>query len=95
MRIYSDRFYVIGETPGLSGFQRWDKVQIRIVTGHVARRLKHSVIGEFNTADTRSYRLDDGHLPDYQPITNAAGVLTYLTENIYSSAYELEERDRA
>jgi len=95
MRIYSNRFYVIDETPGISGFQRWDKVLARVVTGHVARRLKSSVIEEFSTADTRSYRLDDGHLPDHQPITNAAGVLAYLTENIYSSAYDLEERDRA
>lgn len=94
MRIYRNRFYVVEETPGLSGFQRWDKIQVRIVTGYVARRLKSSVTGEFNTTDPRSYRLDDGHLPDHQPITDAAGVIAYLKENLYSSAYELKERDK-
>jgi len=38
MRIYDARFYAIAETPGISGFQQWDKIQIRIVTGRVARR---------------------------------------------------------
>jgi len=95
MRIYNNRLYAIGETPGISGFQSWHKTQVRIVTGYVARRLRSSIIGEFDATDTRSwYRLDDGHLPGHQPITNAAGVIAYLTENVYSAAYELVERDR-
>ncbi len=94
MRIYSERFYEIDETPGISGFQRWDKILVRVVTGRVARRLRSSIIGEFNVTNTSTYRLDEGHLPDYQPRTNAAGVVAYLTEHVYSSAYELEERNR-
>ena len=93
MRIYDARFYAIAETPGISGFQQWDKIQVRIVTGRVARRLRSYITGEFDATTEQIYRLDEGHLPDYQPRTDAAGVIAYLTENIYSSAYELEERD--
>ena len=93
MRIYSKRFYEVAEHPGISGFQRWDKLQVRIVTGLVARRMRSSVLSEFDCNTDRIYRLDDGHLPDYQPRADASAVISYLTANPYSSAYELTERD--
>lgn len=83
--IRTGRLYVTEEIPGISGFQRWSEREYHIV-GHLraAGRDRLNVIGEFiPTGGT--YRLEDGHIPAYQPIASEAAAVEWLAANPYAS----------
>ena len=70
MKIYNNKYYIVESIPGISGFQRWDEREYRVVRGRTARALyKLHIVQEFLFRVCGRYRLEDGHLPDYQPIT--------------------------
>ena len=66
MRIYKDRYYITQETPGLSGFQEWGKLEYTVMKGNRARQYNITKEFKFNGG---KFRLDNGRHPDYQPIT--------------------------
>jgi hypothetical protein len=87
MRIQTGKLYVLESNRGISGFQDWLHFDLRIVSAETARYCRTRVLFEFDPSAPGTYRLDDGHLPDYQPRTDGQGVLEYLSNNPYSSAY--------
>jgi hypothetical protein len=73
MRIYRDRYYLLRVRPGLSGFKRYDQWEYYITTGHKARNDRTRVVEEYKRCSKGAiFRLEDGHLPDYQPRASEA-----------------------
>ena len=76
MRIYDNKYYIVESTPGISGFQRWDEREYRIVRGKTARSLyKLHIVREF-IFKGGTFRIEDGHFPKYQPTTTSLAQLT-------------------
>ena len=100
MRVYKNKYYILRTHPGISGFQRWDKYEYRLVTGKKARFHRLNIYKEFRAKGLAYFRLENGHLPDYQPGAKEADALRWLDENPYGSVffvgglehYSLEER---
>lgn len=70
-RIHKKRTYFVSEQQGISGFMREQWVY-GIASGATVQRRRslvsgQSMIGMGNLNDGKRFRLDDGHLPDYQP----------------------------
>lgn len=65
--IRNGRLYVIRERQGISGFQRWGEYDLRVVHAPKARQNRREIVGEWDAPVGTMYRLDDGHLPDFQP----------------------------
>ena len=86
MRIKKSQYYVTAETPGISGFQRWGEWEYRIITGLRASGRRGNVIGVWCPQEDESYRIEDGHLPDHQPIGSRVDVVHFLALNPYQSA---------
>jgi hypothetical protein len=95
MRIYANRFYVTATTPGISGFQRWDEKEYRIVTGLRAKSRRLDVVGELIPVGGDWYRLEDGHVPDCQPKVEHGAAFEWLTANPYQAIVRLAPSDRA
>lgn len=86
-RLYTERFYILMRTPGISGFQRWDEQEYALVAGARARLNRAEVLCEYR-ATARGLppaldrlRLSDGHLPDHQPIVNGLDALAWIAAN--------------
>jgi len=89
MKIYKTKYYIIAKPHGLSGFQQSGKTDTFIVTGHKAQHERSSVVHLFNppflTFDkTTQYRLEDGHLPEHQPVVGIGAALNWLDNNKFS-----------
>ena len=89
MRIYKTRFYVLETVPGISGFQRWNERERRLCTGHAAVNHRPYVIGEYQVKAADRLRLENGRLPEYQPILSAIEAMPTLTANPYMMAFFL------
>ena len=91
MRIKKTSYYIIEKTPGLSGFQQWDKKDRYIITGHKAQHERACVVCQFNpafsTLPVLMFRLEDGHLPEHQPLATCRQALDWLDKNKFSRVY--------
>ena len=92
MRIQKTKYYIIEKTPGLSGFQQWDKKDRYIVTGHKAQHERAYVVCQFNPTfspfpQALMFRLENGRLPEYQPTVNVRQALDWLDNNKFSRVY--------
>lgn len=91
MRIETGKLYAIRQDKGISGFQDWNHFYLRVVTAAVARLYRSRLLFEFDAREhTGTYRLDDGHLPDYQPRTDSFGVVRFLEKYPDLSAYLID-----
>lgn len=95
MRIQTGKLYAIKQDKGISGFQDWNHFYLRVVTAKTARVCRDlhpdCVLFEFDARiHFGTYRLDDGHLPDYQPRTDSFGVVRFLNANPDISAYLID-----
>lgn len=93
LRIRSDRFYAVETVPGISGFQRWNERERRIVSGRKARTMRSSVVFEVDML-LGKYRLENGCLPEHQAIVDGHGVTDYLRANPYASAVPMPESEQ-
>jgi len=89
MRIYSDRFYLLRKHPGHSGFQRWNEWEYYITTGRKARNDRSLVVREYKQTGEGVFRIEDGHLPDYQQRKSETDALTWLQENPWQRITEV------
>ena len=90
MKLYKSNYYLIEKTPGLSGFQQWDKVDRFIVTGYKAQHERAYVTHQFNptfVVGNITCQLEDGHLRDCQPVVSLRKALDWLDENKFSLVY--------
>ena len=77
MRIYKDQTYFVRSQRGISGFQQWGVYDYGITSGASVQSRRRHTSGSFdlgmdpgacgNLNAGERFRLDDGHLPDYQP----------------------------
>jgi len=81
MRIYKNRFYVMMTIPGISGFQQWNEREFHIVTGYKAANNKHLIVAEWTPTEDESFRIEDGHLPECQPVGSRVDVANFLRNN--------------
>lgn len=73
MRIYRDRLYFVRSRQGISGFQRWGQYDYGITSGATVKSrfgtddvgMPPGECGNLNAGER--FRLDDGHLPEFQP----------------------------
>jgi hypothetical protein len=68
MRIYQGKYYILEYIPGCSGFKQWNKREYRIVNASLAKVYRLQVVREF-LFNGGKFRLEDGHLPEYQKTT--------------------------
>jgi len=62
-RLYKNKYYVVYDYPGISGFKRWDKKEIYIVSGHTAQtRYRSHVICDVYKHE---YPWNDGQMVEY------------------------------
>jgi hypothetical protein len=86
MRIHKAKFYIRATHPGISGFQQWDKLEYRLVTGLKAANDRFSIVGEWLPTDSDIWALEDGHLPGYQPTARNMEAMRWLEQNPYQCA---------
>jgi len=89
MRIYRDRVYVLANFPGISGYKDWSRLAYRIGSGKHAANNRTEAIGELR-ARSGLYRLQDGHLPDYQPRVGLDDALAWIQSNPYQTAVPVD-----
>lgn len=87
MRIYKRKYYILWKTPGLSGFRQWDKREYRVCTGYKASLNKTHVVKEFLANGRGVFRLEDGHLPDYQPVVKEKEIYDFLDNEPYQTVF--------
>lgn len=89
MKIFRNKFYLLTRTPGISGFQQWDKLELRIATGCKAALDRLSVVAEFypekiNEPLSRfngiQFRFEDEHVPELQKRINGNEIEKTLRE---------------
>jgi hypothetical protein len=86
MKIYKNKYYILESTPGVSGFQKWDKREYRVCTGHKAQLNKVHIVKEFKQNGKGRFRLEDGHLPEYQPQVKEKEIFPWLDSQRYGTA---------
>ena len=93
MRIYKDRFYILrNEKQCNITTGQWSTTPTEIVvTGHIACNRKGAVdsIREFKPTGKGLFRVEDGHLPDYQPRLNETDMLEWLRVNWNQGAIQV------
>ena len=89
MRVYKNKYYILESTPGISGFQRWNEREYRVCTGYKAQHDKLHIVKEFRENGMGRFRLEDGHLPDYQPTAKEKEIIPWLDKERFSTAFIL------
>lgn len=85
-RVYKNKFYVLADHPGISGFRDWSTKEEVVVTGRKAQNNKLLIVREFDpNKESGKYYLHDGHIPGYQPVADVSEALTWLTQNPFQS----------
>lgn len=70
MRIYKDRIYTWTEQyQGISGFRRREPILCAVVGSCAKSRVSSfEPLTELDCSDGRMWRVEDGHLPGFQPV---------------------------
>jgi len=89
MRIFKNKYYILREHPGISGFQQWNKYEYRVSTGYKAANNKTRVVKEFLANGRGRFLLEDGHLPDYQWEAKEKEIYDFLDKERYQTAFIL------
>lgn len=89
MRIFKNKYYILKSIPGISGFQRWNEREYRVATGYKASHDRLNVVKEFRENGRGQFRLEDGHLPDYQPRAKEKEIIPWLDKEIFNTAFIL------
>ena len=89
MRVFKTKYYILESIPGISGFKRWNEREYRVCTGHKAQYDKLHIIKEFRENGRGKFRLEDGHLPEYQPHVREKEVIPWLDNQPYANAFIL------
>ena len=85
-RIYKNKFYVLADHPGISGFRDWSVKEEVVVTGLKARNNKLLIVREFDPKEeSGNYHLHDGHLPGHQPVAEVSEAIAWLNQNPFQS----------
>jgi hypothetical protein len=85
--IYSKRLYLVSMPQGISGFR---KPSIpALVSGIVKRRDLLEDSDRFGNCNVLRWRMDDGHLPEFQPVGSYAEACDFVAANPYRAAYPL------
>lgn len=99
-RVFKNKFYMTAETPGISGFQEWDNVELRIISGHKAmeENYRYRVVAEFipekifcgsclRGIDGHGMRFENGKLPNCQEFVLDEEIKKTLLEFPFNSLY--------
>ena len=89
MKIFKKNYYIIHSTPGISGFQRWDEHEYRVCTGYKAQNCKTDIVKQFLLNGRGKYRLEDGHVPECQPIVHEKEIIPWLDKQRFATAFIL------
>lgn len=81
MTIRTGHYYVLADYPGISGFKDYTRKVECIVTAQKARNNRHLIVREYLARGLGTFRLTDGHLPEFQPIAKEVDALRWLDEN--------------
>ena len=92
IRIYKDRYYLMRDHPGLSGFRQWDKWEYWVTTGRKAQHDRLDVVEEYKPTEHHIFRLEDGHVPDCQPRVTVQEALAWLDENPFQRITRVQGR---
>lgn len=85
MRIKRHHYYVLADYPGISGFRDWSRKVECIVTGHKAANNRSRIVREYLATGRGEFRVEDGHLPDHQPVMREVDALRWLDANPFQS----------
>ena len=88
-RIYSDRCYIVGIPQGISGFPK--PPVLGVVSGTLYRRDFHRFVDapRMGNLNARQFRVEDGHLPDYQPRVSYDVACQWVLANPFHPAIAL------
>ena len=89
MRVYKNKYYILKKHPGLSGFTQWNKYEYRVCSGHKAASCKSYIVREFKANGRGQFRLEDGHVPEYQPLVKEKEIFNWIDVNLYQTAFIL------
>jgi len=89
MRVYKNKYYILREHPGISGFQQWDKWEYRVATGWKATHYKLSIVEQLLANGRGQFRLENGYFPEYQPVVKEKEIYDWLDKERYATAYIL------
>ena len=88
MRIKRNSYYVLADYPGISGFKDWTRKVECVVTGHKASKNRSIVQREY-VPNGGMFRVNDGHLPEFQPRLSEVEALRWLDSNPFQEAVKL------
>ena len=101
MRIYKNKYYILRNHPGISGFTQWEKWEYRVCTGYKAANHRLDVVKEFRENGRGRFKLEDGHLPECQPKAVEKEIIPWLDMTRYQTVfilnpevYELSSEDK-
>jgi hypothetical protein len=86
--IKNDHYYLMMTPRGLSGSGDWTP-EYRIVRGSKARLNRLEVDKEYLARGRGEFRLEDGHLPEYQKVVSEVDALRWLDQNPGNSVYPI------
>lgn len=89
IRIKQGHYYVITGHPGISGFKDYSRTVECIVASPRAKRDRINVDREYLATGLGKFRINDGHLPDYQPVVSEVEMLCFLDANPFQEAVKL------
>lgn len=90
MRIKRNSYYVLADYSGISGFKDWTQKMECIVTGHKAANNRAIVDREYLAKGSGRFRLNDGHLPEFQPVVSEVEALRFLDANPFQSVVRID-----
>lgn len=97
MRIYRNRFYVLGRYPGISGFQDFDRMEYCIVTGAKAQLDRCAVVGEYLPIGEDWHRVQSGAGEDGRTagVMRTPDALAWLTSHPFAALVRLDPATRS
>ena len=89
MRVYKNKYYILKHHPGISGFIRWNENEYRVCSGYKASSNKSCIVKEFKANGRGQFRLEDGHVPEHQPLVKEKEIFDWIDINLYQTAFIL------
>lgn len=88
-RIYSDRIYIVSVPQGKFNDGSYRPHKVGLVTGRKLRSDRASLFTVPAPAPISSakFRLENGRVPEHQPVVGIDGATDFLKENPFSVAY--------
>ena len=94
MKIFKNRYYLMKNLHYRYYTNHLINDQYFICTGHYAANNRRDIIKEFRPLFSAWFRVEDGHLPEYQPRLSQDDTLKWLRSNVSQRAFFILDTEK-